>query len=197
MPGLKSELSYVFVCELLSHVQLFVTPWTVVFQASYTIASLKWQEKGLPAEGDFLQGAAHIKVPGAWRGPHPDVLHSELGQRSGPSPADSPPAPLFPVPSPFCPFLQHLSKVPFPILSFSWRASLAAELLQDRSSARSRSVPWWQRKQKTHWKISTGLQTPGTRKVSRGHFMHPSYLIRGGAKARGQVHGCLRSPWCD
>ena len=41
VPGLKSELPYVFVCELLSHVQLFVTPWTVVFQASYTIASVK------------------------------------------------------------------------------------------------------------------------------------------------------------
>ena len=39
-----------------------------MLQASYTIASLKRQEKGLPAEGDFLQGAAHVKGPGGMEG---------------------------------------------------------------------------------------------------------------------------------
>ena len=62
VPGLKSELQYV--CVSCSSYPTLCDPMDYSAPGQLHYSFTKVTRKGLPAEGDFLQGAAHIKGPG-------------------------------------------------------------------------------------------------------------------------------------
>ena len=58
---MESYLLLLSVCEVFSPVRLFVTPWTVAYQAP-----LSWSELPLPSPGDPLDPGIELRSP-AWQ----------------------------------------------------------------------------------------------------------------------------------